>query len=85
MWGFRLADVGDFDPNSPRARLPGILNTAPMSGLASIAELITLLLASLTVWVIARFVWRVFLYRYWRANRIRHIRERRDLHDANMR
>jgi hypothetical protein len=56
-----------------------------MSGLASIAELITLLLASLTVWVIARFVWRVFLYRYWRANRIRHIRERRGLHDANMR
>lgn len=56
-----------------------------MSGISSIPELVSLLLASLTVWVLARFIWRVFLYKYWRANRIRRIRERRDLHDASTR
>ena len=56
-----------------------------MSGLLSIPELLTLLLAIFAVAVIARFVWRVFLYKYWRANHIRQIRERRELRDATLR
>ncbi len=47
-----------------------------------VATLIELLLAVAAAFVLAGFIWRMFLRRLWRITRIRHFRERREIQEA---
>lgn len=53
--------------------------------MSDVAALIELLLAAGVVFVLAWFVWRMFLRRIWRVTRIRHIREQREMQEAAQR
>jgi hypothetical protein len=50
-----------------------------------IPQLFVLFLVPVVVGTFLWFIWHVFLYKYWRANHIRRLRDRRELRDATMR
>jgi hypothetical protein len=50
-----------------------------------IPQLFVLFLVPVVVGTFLWFLWHVFVYKYWRANRIRQIKERRELRDATLR
>ena len=50
-----------------------------------IPQLFVLFLVPVVVGTFLWFIWHVFIYKYWRANHIRQIKERRELRDATLR
>jgi hypothetical protein len=50
-----------------------------------IPQLFVLFLVPVVVGTFLWFIWHLFVYKYWRANHIRQMKERRELRDATLR